>query len=95
MLEETLSFSYRPTFSSDATFFFADALDPADLIKHLQIYADTLKKSLEQIKRHEAETMTYIPEESKLMASIIFNHHLDHFHSEYTWTMDTLHTLQA
>ena len=95
MLEETLSFSYRPTFSSDATFFFADTINPADLIKSLQLYADTLKKSLEHIKHHQDETMAYIPEESKLMASIIFKHHLTHFQSEYTWVEDTLHSLQA
>lgn len=95
MLKETLSFSYRPTFSSDATFFFADTLDPADLIKSLQIYADSLKQSLEHIKQHQEETLCYIPQDSKLMASIIFKHHLAHFQSEYTWVKDTLQSLQA
>lgn len=93
MLEETMTFSYRPKFASDATFFFAETLNPVDLVKNLQKYAKILEKSIEHIKQHETEAMTDIPEDARPMASIIFNHHLSHFHAEYTWVMDTLQTL--
>ncbi len=93
MIEETMAFSYHPTFPSDATFFFADTLNPVDLVNHLQTYANTLEKSIAQIKQHEADSMTNIPEEARSMASIIFNHHLSHFHAEYAWVMDTLQTV--
>ncbi len=94
MLNEFLDFDYRPTFSSDSVFFFSDYLQESELKEHLSNYIEKLRKSLSIINIHKIEALKFVPEDSKIMVSIIFNHHEYHYKTELDWAIETLNLLK-
>lgn len=94
LLAETLNIQYRPTFDSDAAFYFSDHLDNNILLNSLSSHTARLKKSLDIIKRHRDETMAAIPEPLKTPACIIFEHHIFHVQAELAWAEQSIHMLK-
>ena len=82
MLADLLKFEYRPTFPFDGVFYFSDSVDVADIVIHLEHYIQKLRITIESVKKHESETMQFVPEEMKTMANIIFSHHLHHYQAD-------------
>jgi DNA-binding PadR family transcriptional regulator len=94
-LHELLHFDYRPTFSSDAVFYFSEAVDPALIREHLQTYRDRLQHILRSILQHKMEALSFLPEEAKKMALMIFSHHEHHYQAELDWVQETLTNLES
>ena len=94
MLAALLEFEYKPTFSSDAVFYFSDYVEKEDIISHLMAYIDKLNKIISNIKKHKEETMNFIPAEYKTMAGIIFSHHERHYQAELEWAEETLNSMK-
>ncbi len=89
MLRELLDFNYRPTFSSDAVFFFSEHLDDSEIAEPLTGYIEKLRKKLAYLEEHRAETLESVPDSSKKMADIIFSHHERHYRAELDWAEET------
>lgn len=94
MLAGLLEFGYRPTFPSDALFYFSDHIETADIISHLTAYIDQLNKTISNIKKHKQETLPFVPAEYRTMARIIFSHHERHYQAELEWAEETLNSLK-
>ena len=90
LLAETLNMQYRPTFDSHAAFYFSDHLDSTTLLNSLSSHAAHLKKALETIRHHREETMAAIPEQLRIPAGIIFEHHILHFQAELEWAEQSI-----
>jgi len=88
-LSALLSFDYRPTFSSDSVFFFAEHLDPSELVCHLDGYCANLKAALTAIRAHREISLQFVPDDARPMAEIIFSHHERHYQAELDWAQDT------
>lgn len=88
-----LDFDYRPTFSSDSVFFFAEHLETEDISSHLEAYITKLNTALESIKKHEDESLQFIPDDVRKMAEIIFSHHERHYQAELEWAQESLKKL--
>ncbi len=93
MLSELVKFEYRPTFSSDALFYFFEYTDPHDILNHLASYITKLNKIITHIKNHKEETLNFLSDEYKTIVNIIFSHHLEHYQVELTWAKETLDCL--
>lgn len=94
LLAETLNMQYRPTFDSDAAFYFSDHLDSGSLVSSLSSHAARLAKALESIQYHRDETMAAIPEPLRAPADIIFEHHILHFQAELKWAEQSIRKLK-
>ncbi len=94
-LHALMDFDYRPTFSSDSVFFFAEHLEVREIANHLEIYIAKLTISLELIKKHRDDSLRFVPDDSRIMAEIIFSHHENHYRSELEWATETLTKLVA
>jgi len=94
MMSELLEFEYRPTFRSDAVFYFSEYVEKADIISHLTAYIDKLNNTIAKIKRHRKETIDFVPIEYRTMVSIIFSHHEKHYQAELEWAEETLNSLK-
>ena len=94
LLRQTLQFHYRPTFDSDATFYFSDKLDSGALPESLRRHIEAMKKILDMLEIHRRETMEYIPEAYKIPSNIIFEHHILHYKAELAWAEQSLNTLK-
>lgn len=94
MLAGLLEFEYRPTFPSDAVFYFSDHIETADILTHLAAYIDKLNKVISNIKKHKQETMVFVPVEYRTMVRIIFSHHERHYQAELEWAEETLNSLK-
>lgn len=88
-----LDFDYRPTFSSDSVFFFAEHLEVADITCHLETYIAKLNSALNSIKKHKEESLKFIPDDLRKMAEIIFSHHERHYQAELEWAQESLNKL--
>lgn len=95
MLRKLMVFEYRPVFPSDGVFYFSDSLETSELVLQLNAYLERLDKTLFFIQKHREETMNFIPEDTKTMASIIFSHHERHFQAELDWVRETLNKLNS
>lgn len=94
MISKLLEFDYKPTFSSDAVFFFSDYIEEAEIINHLIEYIDKLNKIITDIKKHKEETVDYVPIDYREMVNIIFSHHEHHYQAELEWAKETLNSLK-
>lgn len=90
-----LEFEYRPTFASDGAFYFSDSLDTANIAEHLDAYVKKLRRIVEHVQTHRIETLAVVPETMKPMVSIIFSHHLRHYHAELDWAIESLKLLRG
>lgn len=94
MLAGLLEFEYRPTFPSDGVFYFSDSIETTEILSHLAAYMDKLNTAISNIEKHRKETMQFVPDEDKIMVSIIFSHHERHYHAELEWAEETLNRLK-
>lgn len=94
MLKNLLVFDYRPSFPSDGLFYFSDHLDNSNITVHLKDYIQKLNKIIASIQTHRNETIQFIPDEMKTMATIIFSHHVRHYQAELDWATETLNQLK-
>ncbi|NCC16293.1 MAG: PadR family transcriptional regulator [Clostridia bacterium] len=85
LLQQTLQIQYRPTFDIDGTLYFSDSLDRGALTDSLSRHVSSLKKTLDELELHRNATMVHIPEDCKISANIIFEHHILHYQAELTW----------
>jgi DNA-binding PadR family transcriptional regulator len=90
LLKGTLIFEYRPTFFSDATFYFYDHLERYEIAENLQTHIGKMENTILRLEEHKRQTLQYLPEEYCNMASIIFDHHLLHFEAELKWAKQSL-----
>ena len=89
MLTGMLDFSYRPAYPSDGVFFFSDSLTDGEIARHLSVYAQKLRETLETIRLHREETLRFMPEDMRKNAAVIFNHHECHYKAELQWAEET------
>ena len=94
LLTQTLNLKYRPHFEMDAVFYFSDHLNPNDLLDSLNRQMDLLKKSLDIIEQHRSETMKYIPKNLQVFANIIFEHHIQHYKAELSWSEQSIRSIK-
>ena len=94
MMSQLLEFEYRPTFSSDAVFYFSEYAEREDIVSHLTAYIDKMNNTILNIKKHKKETMDSVPIEYRTMVSIIFSHHERHYQAELEWAEETLNSLK-
>jgi len=85
LLTETLQFEYRPTFISDAAFFFSDHLEKGTIAESLGAHMSKMENTLCYLEEHKKQTLQYLPEEYHKMVNIIFDHHILHFNAELRW----------
>lgn len=90
MLAGLLEFEYRPVFPADGVFFFLDHYQIEEIVEHLHIYVKKLGETLAVIDQHRKETLSYVPDEVKIMVKIIFSHHERHYQAELEWAEDVL-----
>ena len=93
-LHDLMKFEYRPQFPSDGVFFFSDALDPKDILAHLEAYNKVLHKTNSAIVQHQNDTMQFVPDAVKTTAMIIFDHHLKHYQAELDWAEEALKNIK-
>lgn len=94
LLLQTLQIEYRPTFETDATFYFSDHLENGALLESLSRHRVAINQTINVIELHRNETMKYIPDEYKASADIIFEHHILHYKAELTWAEQSLNSLK-
>lgn len=94
LLEQTLQFSYRPTFLSDGAFYFYEFVDHSRLITQLDTYIQKLGSLLKTLEAHYDETIRFVPASALTMVEIIFDHHRRHYAAEKEWAQATLTRLQ-
>ena len=94
LLYRTLDIDYRPTFDVDAAFYFSDHMDRDDIVKSLQRHFEKLEKAIKHIEEHRQQTLRYLPEDMKVWANIIFEHHLSHYQSELEWTKSSIRDVE-
>lgn len=95
MLNGLMEFEYRPAFSCDSVFYFSDSLDSGCIAEHLNAYIPKLRRTIDHVLKHRAETLEYVPEDMKTMVCIIFSHHLRHYQAELDWAEESLNRLQG
>jgi DNA-binding PadR family transcriptional regulator len=93
MLTNLLEFDYRPTFPSDGLFYFSDFFESNTISENLNTYIKKLTKIIDHIEKHQKETLEYVPTDAKIMVTIIFNHHLQHYYAELNWVNTSLEQL--
>ncbi len=94
LLEQTLQFSYRPTFLSDGAFYFYEFVDHSRLITQLSAYIEKLSSILKTLEAHYEETIRIAPTDALTMVAIIFDHHRRHYTAEKAWAEATFIRLQ-
>lgn len=94
LLEQTLQFSYRPTFPSDSAFYFYEFVDHSKLMRQLYAYVEKLGNMLKTLEAHYSETIRFVPADALTMVEIIFDHHRRHYAAEKEWAQATLTRLQ-
>jgi DNA-binding PadR family transcriptional regulator len=92
-LSALLDFDYRPIFTSDSVFFFSEHLETIDIGNHLEQYIVKLEAALKSIEKHKDESLSFIPENMRKMAEIIFSHHEHHYQAELEWAQESLKKL--
>ena len=92
LLTKTLQFEYRPTFTSDAAFFFFDHLEKGAIAESLQAHISKTEKTLTYLEEHKKKTLAYLPEEYQKMVTSIFDHHILHFDAELRWAKQAYET---
>jgi len=92
-LKSSLTLEYRPTFPSDAIFYFSDHLEISEISSHLTAYIQKLKVIIATIQNHRIDTLRFVPKESQKMVFIIFDHHERHYQSELAWAIESLDSL--
>jgi DNA-binding PadR family transcriptional regulator len=92
-LEALLHFEYRPTFDSDGLFFFADYLNESLIATHLSDYISHLISMCDTLRKHQEETLHFVPESFQTMVKIIFSHHMHHYEAELKWAQETQNLL--
>lgn len=95
LLHKELTFQYRPTFSSDALFFFEEHCPLEELLSSLQKNLNDLEHVITHVEQHQAYTLQEIPKEYRKDVNIIFQHHLLHYQAELAWVKSTIHTLKG
>jgi DNA-binding PadR family transcriptional regulator len=93
LLERFLEFHYRPTFETDAVFYFSDRIDRSAILESLERHGKKVRAALDAIAGHKRESQLFLPEEAKKMALVIFDHHERHYWAELDWTRETLDSL--
>lgn len=94
LLVQSLQIKYRPTFDIDGAFYFSDALENSALTESLSRHIAKLKQIIAKLELHQEETITYIPEQYKASADIIFRHHLIHYKAELVWAKQSYSSLK-
>lgn len=94
MIAELLEFEYRPTFYSDGVFYFSDYIEILEISNHLKAYIDKLNKVLFNLEKNKEEAIHFVPDEDRIMVSIIFSHHEHHYRAELNWAKETLNSLK-
>lgn len=84
-LKSLLRMEYRPIFEVDTLFYFSDSMNKADIVEHLNQYAEQLKMQINTIGRHKEESLRLIPDEMKRSAEAVFLHHELHYKAELEW----------
>jgi len=92
LLTETLQFEYRPTFPSDAAFFFSDYLEKDAIAGSLQAHILKMESTLYHLEEHKNQTLENLPKEYHKMTTIIFDHHILHFDAELRWAKQAYET---
>ena len=95
LLNGLLSFEYRPSFPSDAVFYFSDSLDRGHIQSHLEDDLRKLGEAIRSIQNHLRETLPFVPEPDQDMVRIIFDHHLRHYQAERDWAAEALNILRG
>jgi len=80
-----IQFKYRPTFTSDAAFFFFDHLEKDAIAESLGAHISRMESTLAYLEEHKKQTLQYLPEGYYKMVIIIFDHHILHFDAELRW----------
>ena len=93
-LKNLLNMEYRPSFDSDAVFYFSDNINKKDLTEHLKIYIEKLKMQISIIEKHKSEVLTYIPDEIKSSSEAIFLHHELHYRAELEWAKQVIQIIK-
>lgn len=93
-LVDLLEVTYEPSFEGDALFYFADALEGADILRSLEEQARVMDTAVGTIESHEAIAMAQLPGEKGVWASIIFKHHKRHYEAEASWAREALAVLR-
>ncbi len=94
LLYQTLKIEYRPTFDIDGAFYFSESLESGALTESLSKHIANLQRILTGLDVHQSETNAHIPEEYKLFADIIFQHHILHYKAELDWAEQSLNSLK-
>lgn len=95
LLNQQLTMGYRPTFDSDAVFYYSDHLEKDDIAKSLHLHIENLNGSLKRIEEHRKFALVHIQEDAKSSAEIIFDHHVKHFQAEIEWAQKAITTLEG
>lgn len=94
LLKQTLDMKYRPVFDADAAFYFSEYLSASDFLQSLTLHINRLKKVIIGIEDHRTEMEQVIPEDMKIYADIIFNHHLMHYKAELNWAEESAEAIR-
>lgn len=94
LLNNSLNSEFRPSFELDSVFYFHDSLLKEEILKRLEAYILSLKKSLEMINYHYEETIKNIPEDIRIYVNAIFDHHIKHYNAEIQWAEQTNSSLK-
>jgi DNA-binding PadR family transcriptional regulator len=93
LLNESLQFDYRPSFASDAVFYFFDTVEKSSLKRSLQKHCDELRQTLASIEKHKGDVLRILPVNTRKAALTIFNRHERHYRAESDWVVETLANL--
>lgn len=85
LLNDMLNTSFRPEFELDAVLYFADFLDIGVITTALSAQQKYLETAIDHIQEHQVLTLAQLTGEARLMADIIFKHHLIHYQTELEW----------
>ena len=94
-LTDQLALTYQPTFDADALFYFAEHLDNAQIIQHLETFTHHLERSIAEIESHRKDITPYISKEQLDYVGIIFEHHALHYQAEREWAKSAMEVLAA
>lgn len=94
LLMQTLDIKYRPTFEIDAAFYFSDCLPTQDLLNSLNRYVNNMTNAFANIEEHRKEVMISIPENFRIYADIIFEHHSLHYQAEIAWAKQSINSIK-
>ncbi len=94
LIKEALKVTYRPNFDMDAAFYFSDYLDNKDLLDSLQQHVIELNHTLTGLEQHRKEMIESIPEDVRVSANIIFEHHIMHYKAELAWAEQSIYNMK-